>query len=117
MNRILPFFSGGSPLRQFCWTTYCSARTNPSYFRNSALLQQFWVYFVILLFMYPLGLLLGSIYQHFGRLGEHIFFGAAFLLLSVFLLASTYGHWRGAIFDRLAQQTAASSVLLRKAAV
>ena len=52
--------------------------------------EQFWVYFALLLFMYLLGLLLGSIYQRFGRTGEFIFFGIVFLLLSVFLLVSTY---------------------------
>ena len=105
----LPYFSGGSPLRQF------------------------WVYFVFLLFMYLLGLVLGSIYQRFGRTGEYIFFGIAFLLLSVFLLVSTYWHWWGEIFGWLAQQSAAtlglwlvplmaffalvSNALLRKATV
>ena len=52
--------------------------------------------------------MLGSIYQRFGRTGEYIFFGVAFLLLSVFLLVSTYWHWWGAIFGWLAQQGAAT---------
>ena len=56
----------------------------------------------LLLFMYLLGLLLGSIYQHFGRTGEFILFGIAFLLLSVFVLVSTYWHWWGALFGWLA---------------
>jgi hypothetical protein len=52
--------------------------------------------------------MLGSIYQRFGRTGEYIFFGVAFLLLSVFLLVSTYWHWWGTIFGWLAQQSAAT---------
>lgn len=107
----LPFFSDGSLLRQFCWSyyhdMYC-ARSDPNYFRNGLSLQQFWVYFVLLLFLYLLGLMLGSIYQRFGRTGGYIVFGLAFLLLSVFLLLSTYWHWWGAIFGWLAQQTAAA---------
>jgi hypothetical protein len=104
----IPFFSDGSPLRQFCWATYCSAQSDPNYFSGGSPLQQFWVSFVLLLFMYLLGLVLGSIYQRFGRTGEYIFFGVAFLLLSVFLLVSTYWNWWGAIFGWLAQQSAAT---------
>ena len=106
----LPFFSDGSPLRQFCWSyyhdMYC-ARSYPNYQSGGLPLGQFWVSFVLLLFMYLLGLLLGSIYQRFGRTGEYIFFGVAFLLLSVFLLVSTYWNWWRAILGWLAQQTAA----------
>jgi hypothetical protein len=107
----LPFFSDGSPLRQFCWSyyhdMYC-AQSDPNYLSGGSPLPQFWVYFVLLVFMNLLGLLLGSIYQRFGRTGEYIFFGVAFLLLSVFLLVSTYWNWWGAIFGWLAQQTAAA---------
>lgn len=63
--------------------------------------------FVLLLFMYLLGLLLGSIYQRFGRTGEFFFFGVVFLLLSVFVLLSSYWHWWGTISGWLVQQTAA----------
>jgi hypothetical protein len=132
----LPFFSDGSPLRQFCWSyyhdRYC-AQSDPNYLSGGSPLGQFWVYFALLLFLYLLGLLIGSIYQHFGRTGEFILFGIAFLLLSVFVLVSTYWHWWGAIFGWLAQQSAAtlglwlvplmacfalvSYVLLRKATV
>jgi hypothetical protein len=107
----LPVFSDGSPLRQFCWSyyhdMYC-AQSDPNYLSGSLPLGQFWVSFVLLLFMYLLGLLLGSIYQRFGRTGESIFFGIAFLLLSVFVLMSTYWHWWGAISGWLALQTAAA---------
>jgi len=107
----LPFFSDGSPLRQFCWSyyhdMYC-AQSDPYYLRGGLPLGQFWVYFVLLLFMYLLGLLLGSVYQRFGRLGGYIIFIVAFLLLSVFALMSTYWHWWSTIFGWLAQQTAAA---------
>ncbi len=71
-------------------------------------LQQFWVYFAFLLFMSLLGVFLGSIYQRFGSAGEYIFFGIAFLLLSILVVLSAYGNWWGAIFGWLAQQTAAA---------
>ncbi|MBV9615792.1 MAG: hypothetical protein JO011_08445 [Ktedonobacteraceae bacterium] len=107
----LPFFSDGSPLQRFCWSYYhdmACAHSDPNYFRGGSSLQQFWVYFVLLLFMYMLGLLLGSIYQRFGRTGEYIFSGIVFLLLSAFLLLSSYWQWWRTIFGWLAQQTAAS---------
>ncbi len=132
----LPFFSDGSPLRRFCWSYYHNAacvRSDPSYVKGGLPLGQFWVYFVLLLFMFLVGLLLGSIYQRFGRAGEYFLAGALFLLLSAFLLVSSYWNWWGAIVGWLAQQTAAmlglwlllpivffalaSYALLRKAAV
>jgi hypothetical protein len=110
----LPFFSDGTPLRQFCWTwtsdTVC-ARSDPNYLIGGAPLGQFWVYFALLLFMCMLGLVLGSIYQRFGRTGIYISVGIAFLLLSVSLLLSSYWRWWGGIFGWLAQQTAATLAL------
>lgn len=132
----LPFISDGSPLRQFCWSydhDMACAQSDPSYLRGGLPLSQFWVSFVLLVFMFLLGLLLGSVYQRFGRTGEYVFAGAAFLLLSVFVLLSSYLGWWGAIVGWLALQTApvlgvwlipliaicalASSALLRKATV
>jgi hypothetical protein len=107
----LPFFSDGTPLRQFCWSYYhdlSCAHSDPNYFSSGSSLQQFWVYFVLLLFLYMLGLLIGSIYQRFGRTGEFFFFGIVFLLLSVFVLLSSYWQWWGTISGWLAQQTAAA---------
>jgi hypothetical protein len=109
----LPFFSDGSPLRQFCWSYYhdmACAQSDPNYTHGGWSLGQFWVYFVLLLFMYLLGLLLASIYQRFGRVGEYILSGTVFLLASVFLLLSSYLSWWGAISGWLAQQTAAGLV-------
>ncbi len=132
----LPFFSDGSPLRQFCWSSYhdlSCARSDPAYLSGGLSLGQFWVSFALLLFLYLLGLLLGSIYQRFGRVGEYILSGIIFLLLSVFVVLSTYWNWWGAISGWLAPQSAAtlglwllplmacfalvSYALLRKAAV
>jgi hypothetical protein len=104
----LPFFSDGSLLRQFCWTpgAVC-AQADPNYVSGGLPLGQFWVYFVLLLFMCLLGLLLGSIYQRFGRTGIYVALGVVFVLLSLFLLVSGYCGWWGAIIGWLAQQTAA----------
>jgi len=106
----LPFISDGSPLRQFCWTwtSYAAcARSDPNYLSGGLPLAQFWVYFVLLLFMCLLGLLLGSIYQRFDRTGIYIALGTAFLFLSLFVVVSSLWNWWGAIFDWLVQQTAA----------
>jgi len=130
----LPWFSDGSPLKQFCWNADSAcAQADPSYLRGGLPLAQFWVSFIFLLFMSVLGVLLGSIYQRFGRTGEYVFFVAIWLLLSLFLLVSLAGRWWGAILGWLGQQTAAglawwlilpmalcalgSYALLRKAAV
>ena len=107
----LPIFSDGSPLRQFCWPSppydLSCAHADPTYVSGGSSLQQLWVSFVLLLFMDLLGLLLGSIYQRFGRTGEFMFFGIVFLLLSVFVLLSSYWHWWETISGWLVQQTAA----------
>jgi ABC-type multidrug transport system fused ATPase/permease subunit len=104
----LPFFSDGAPLRQFCWTTSCSVQANPNYFSNASPWQQFWVSFALLLFVYLLGLLIGSIYQRFGRTGEYLFFGGAVLLISAFLLMAGAAPWGSTLASWLAQQTAAT---------
>jgi hypothetical protein len=108
----LPILSDGSPLRQFCWLPLPSNRScaysDPNYLRGGSSWQQLWVSFVLLLFMYLLGLLLGSIYQRFGRTGEFMFFGIVFLLLNVFVLLSSYWQWWGTISGWLVQQTAAA---------
>ena len=84
------------------------AHSDSTYISGGSSLQQLWVSFVLLLFMYLLGLLLGSIYQRFGRTGEFMFFGIVFLLLSVFVLLSSYWQWWGTISGWLVQQTAAA---------
>lgn len=105
----LPFFSDGAPLRLFCWTsdTVC-AQADPRYVGGDSPLQQTWFSFVFLLFLCLLGLLLGAIYQRFGRSGIYMAAGGAFLLISVFLLLSSYWRLWGAILGWLARQTAAT---------
>lgn len=108
----LPVVSDGSLLRQICWSHDADcARSDPNYLRGGLALGQFWVYFAILLFMFLLGLMLGSMYQRFGRIGEYIFAGVVFLLVSVFLFLSSYLSWWGAMFGWLGQQTAAGLAL------
>jgi hypothetical protein len=107
----LPVFSDGAPLREFCWTPGPTcARADPSYLHGGLPLGQFWVYFVLMLFMSVLGLLLGSLYQRFGRTGIYVSLGIVWLLLSLFLLASIVWSWWGAIISWLAGQTAAGLV-------
>lgn len=103
------------------------------YFNDGSLIEQFWVYFVLLANMYFLGFVISSIYQRFGRAGTLIFLLIVFLLMSLFSLVWTYLRWWGALFTWFSQYTAfelalgllpltalyllASYLLLRKAVV
>jgi hypothetical protein len=71
---------------------------------------QVWFSFVLLLFMCVLELLIGSIYQRFGRTGVYIALGIVLRLLSIFVVVISWWSWWGAIFGWLAQQTAAGLV-------
>lgn len=105
----LPFFSDGSALRQMCWTSNIQcAQSDPNYFSDISPLRQIWVSFALLMFLYLLGVLLGSIYQRFGRTGISILLGVAFPLLTAFLLMSAYWSWWVAISGWLEQQHAAT---------
>jgi hypothetical protein len=81
------------------------------YFSDGSVAIQFWVYFVLLLFNYLLGLALGSTYQRFGQTGTWVLSGAVVVLLSAFSLVSYRLNWWDAIFGWLPHQTAASLVL------
>lgn len=76
------------------------------YFNDGSLIEQFWVYFVILANMYFLGFAIGSLSQRFGRIGIVIFVLTTLLLLSLFSLALTYVRWWGAFFAWFGQFTA-----------
>lgn len=68
------------------------------YFNDGSLIEQFWVYLVLLANMYFLGFVIGSIYQHVGRVGILIFLLVVFLLIGIFSLIWTYLRWWGAFF-------------------
>ncbi|HEX6817923.1 MAG TPA: hypothetical protein VF120_06070, partial [Ktedonobacterales bacterium] len=105
----LPFFSGGTHLREFCWTSDAAcAQADPPYVQGGAPLEQLWFSFVFLLFLFLLGMLLGSIYQRFGRIGVYVALGSVFLLLSLLVIVSSVQGWWSAIFGWLGQQTAAN---------
>ncbi|HLV98373.1 MAG TPA: hypothetical protein VKT82_06805 [Ktedonobacterales bacterium] len=76
------------------------------YFSNGSAVEQFWVYFVAMLFMFLLGLVPGSVYQRYRRTGMYVLFGAVGLVVSVFSLVSAYWDWWGTIFGWFARQTA-----------
>jgi hypothetical protein len=104
----LPFFSGATPLREFCWTSDAvCAQADPPYVRGGAPLEQLWFTYIFLLFLFMLGQLLGSVYHRFGRVGIYGALGVTLLLLSLFAVASSLWSWWGAIFGWLGQQTAA----------
>ncbi len=82
------------------------------YFNDGSLIEQFWVYFVVLANMYFLGFVISSIYQRFGRAGTLIFLLIVFLLLSLFSFVWTYLRWWGEFFHWFSQFTAFELALL-----
>lgn len=76
------------------------------YFNDGSLIEQFWVYFMILANMYVLGFVVGSISRRFGRVGTVLFVFVVLLLLSLFALVWTYLRWWGAFFAWFSQFTA-----------
>jgi hypothetical protein len=76
------------------------------YFNDGSLIEQFWVYFVVLASMYVLGFAIGSIHQRFGRVGTVTFVLTVLLLTSLFALVWTYLRWWGALFRWFGQYTA-----------
>jgi hypothetical protein len=82
------------------------------YFNDGSLIEQFWVYFVVLASMYVLGFVIGSISQRFGRVGTVVFVLTVLLLMSLFALVWTYLRWWGAFFAWFSQFSAFELALL-----
>lgn len=76
------------------------------YFNDGSLIEQFWVYFMVLANLYGLGFVVGSISQRFGRVGTVTFVLTAILLMSLFALVWTYLRWWGAFLAWFSQFTA-----------
>ena len=81
------------------------------YFNDGSLIEQFWVYFVVLASMYVLGFVVGSISQRFGRVGTVLFVLTVLLLTSLFALVWTYLRWWGAFFAWFSQFSASELAL------
>ena len=82
------------------------------YLNDGSLIEQLCIYFVVLVNMYFLGFVSGSIYRRFGRAGTLLFFLIVFLLMSIFSLVWTYLRWWGAFFHWFSQFTAFELALL-----
>jgi hypothetical protein len=76
------------------------------YLNDGTLIEQFCVYFLIVLHMYFLGFVLASIYQRFGKNGMYAFFAIAVLLTSAWAVASTYLQWWTSMYNSLARYSA-----------
>jgi hypothetical protein len=76
------------------------------YLTNGSLIEQLWIYFVVLANMYVLGSVIGGISQRFGRTGIVLFLLVVLLLLSLFALVWTALRWWGALFQWFGQFTA-----------
>ncbi|HEY3993718.1 MAG TPA: hypothetical protein VGM01_12685, partial [Ktedonobacteraceae bacterium] len=64
-----------------------------AYVNDGSLGEQLWVSFAILIHMYFLGFVVGSIYRRFGKTGMWIFLVLAFVLLSTLAFLATYLLW------------------------
>ncbi len=76
------------------------------YLTDGSLIEQLWIYFVVLANMYFLGSVIGGISQRFGRTGILLFLLVVLLLLSLFALVWTALRWWGALFHWFGQFTA-----------
>ncbi|ETT45374.1 MULTISPECIES: hypothetical protein [Paenibacillus] len=69
-------------------------------------MEQLWMYFVLFLNMFFLGLMISSIFRRFGRSGLFIFSGVTFILCSLGVLLMTYNQWWVDLFNWFAGYTA-----------
>ncbi len=76
------------------------------YLNDGSLIEQIWIYFVVLVNMDFLGCVIGSIYQRFGRAGILLFLFVVLLFLSLFSLVWTALRWWGVLFQWFSQFTA-----------
>ncbi len=76
------------------------------YLTDGSLIEQLWIYFVVLANLYVLGFVIGGISQRFGRVGIVLFLLVVLLLLSLFALVWTALRWWGALFQWFSQFTA-----------
>ncbi|WP_409341868.1 hypothetical protein [Paenibacillus sp. MBLB4367] len=76
------------------------------YVNDGSAIQQFLIYFILLVHMFMLGFAISSVYRRYGRTGMFTFFIASFLVLTVVSFLSTYYKWWGDIFVWLGDHTA-----------
>lgn len=76
------------------------------YLNDGTVLEQLWIYFMILLHMFYWGFVISSIFRRFGRSGLFIFAAVMFILYSVAGLLMTYYQWWVDVFNWLASHTA-----------
>ena len=103
------------------------------YLNDGSLAEQFWIYFVVMLCMFLLGLMPGAVFQRYRSYGLYGLTAVVLLPATVLGFAATRWSWWGTIFGWFAQQSAfdlatwmvpiiaacvlSSYVFLRKAAV
>ncbi|WHY21334.1 hypothetical protein QNH28_10290 [Paenibacillus sp. G2S3] len=76
------------------------------YLNDGTVLEQLWIYFMIMLHMFYWGFVISSIFRRFGRSGLFIFAAVMFILYSVAGLLMTYYQWWGDLFNWFASHTA-----------
>ncbi len=83
-----------------------------SHRNDGSLIEQLWIYFVLMANLYFLGFVIGSIYRRIGGAGTLMFFLVVLLLVSLFALVWTSLRWWGALFHWFSQYTAFELALL-----
>jgi hypothetical protein len=78
----------------------------PPYLSAGSFLQQWWVDFSLLIYLFSLGFAIGSIYRRFGRVGMLIFLAFAITLLFIWIYLMTYLNRWGAFSAWFGQHTA-----------
>lgn len=76
------------------------------YLNDGNLIEQFIIYFTLLIHMFMMGFSIASIHRRFGRNGMYIFFTASFLVSTVLGFLLTYNSWWLDIFEWLGAKTA-----------
>jgi hypothetical protein len=76
------------------------------YLNDGGVVEQIWVNFVLLMFMYFLGFVLASVYRRVGPKGLLVLSIVTLLLLSVSAILFTYFEWWIPIFTWVSQYTA-----------
>jgi hypothetical protein len=84
----------------------------PPYLSDGTFPQQWWVDFSLLVTLFSLGFVIGSIHQRFGRVGLSLFFVAMILLLTTWSGLNIYLNRWGAIFAWFGQHTAFELALM-----
>ena len=76
------------------------------YLNDGTLIEQFIIFFILLVHMFMLGFAIASIHRRYGRTGMFAFFIISFLVLSIASFLLTYNSWWLDMFEWFGRHTA-----------